>query len=88
MTDNNFAGDLPPPFMPPAISGSNYFSVSPTRIDNYAGNQNSYASESEFTELISATTSATNSPTVGLDIPFSHMEFDPNFTFDNSGFFS
>lgn len=88
LTDNNFAGDLSPPFMPPATSGSNYFSVSPTHISDYAGNQNSYALESEFTGLISAATSTTNSPTVGSDLPFSQIGFDTNFTFDNSGFFS
>ncbi|CDP05092.1 unnamed protein product [Coffea canephora] len=88
LTDNNFAGDLSPPFMTPVTSGSAYFSVSPTHISSYAENQNSYASESEFTGLISAATSTTNSPTVGSDFPFSQIGFDTNFTFDNSGFFS
>lgn len=88
LTHNNFAGDLSPPFVPPVTSGSNYFPVSPTHISSYAENQNSYASESEFTGLISAATSTTNSPTVGSDFPFSQIGFDTNFTFDNSGFFS
>lgn len=85
LTDNNYAGDVSPN-LPQVTSGPNFFSVSPTRLSNYAGNHTSYVSESEFTDLISAATSATNSPTVGLDFPFSQMEFDSNFTFDNSGF--
>lgn len=88
LTDNNFAGDLSPPFMPTATSGSHYFSTSPPHISSFAGNQNSYVSEPEFTDLISPATSAANTPTVGLDFTFGQMEFDSNFTFDNSGFFS
>ncbi|XP_012435760.1 probable WRKY transcription factor 30 isoform X1 [Gossypium raimondii] len=48
----------------------------------------SVAIESEFTEIIRAATSAMNAPTVGLDFPFGNAELDPNFTFDDHGFFS
>ncbi|KAG8476349.1 hypothetical protein CXB51_033307 [Gossypium anomalum] len=48
----------------------------------------SVAIESEFTEIIQAATSAMNAPTVGLDFPFGNAGLDPNFTFDDHGFFS
>ncbi|KAE8077840.1 hypothetical protein FH972_016363 [Carpinus fangiana] len=88
MIDSSFVGSYSPSFMSPATSGANYFSVSPSRMSGFGGNQQHFQScDSELTEIISAATSATNSPTVGFDFPFG-QEFDPNFTFDNTGFFS
>ncbi|CAI9092374.1 OLC1v1027594C1 [Oldenlandia corymbosa var. corymbosa] len=87
-THDNFSGELSRIFMPAATSRSNDFSVSPTHISGFAGIQNSYTLETEYPDLISAATSTTNSPTIGVDFPFRQMEFDPNFTFDNTGFFS
>ncbi|KAH7557757.1 hypothetical protein JRO89_XS11G0215200 [Xanthoceras sorbifolium] len=88
-------------FMSPATtSGTNYFSVtSPSGIitrfqggsSSSNNNQNIQSSDqsSELNDIIiSAAASATNSPTVGVDFPFGNGEFDPNFTFDNLGFFS
>ena len=90
--DNNVMGNLSPSFMLPATSGTNYFSnLSPTprRMNSIVqGNINFGTSEPQLTEIIQAATSATNSPTVGLDFPFGNAEFDPNFIFDNHGFFS
>lgn len=66
---------------------------------NYHHHLHHGSSESEIAEIISAaTSSATNTPTVqNLDFPFGHHggrgrgggddQFDPNFTFDHSGFF-
>ncbi|GLT53370.1 hypothetical protein SLA2020_266450 [Shorea laevis] len=85
MMDSNFVGSYSPSFMSPATSGTNYFSVSPSGFNG--GNQHFQGCDSELTEIISAATSATDSPTVGFDFPFG-QEFDPNFTFDNRGFFS
>ena len=80
------------PFTSPATSGTNYFSnlsPSPRRMNSIVqGNINFGTSEPQLTEIIQAATSATNSPTVGLDFPFGNAEFDPNFIFDNHGFFS
>jgi hypothetical protein len=88
MMDSSFVGSYSPSFMSPATSGANYFSVSPSGMSGFGGNQQHFQScDSELTEIISAATSATNSPTVGFDFPFG-QEFDPNFTFDNPGFFS
>lgn len=89
--DNNFGSNIASPsFVSPATSGSNYIlSVSPSNMSNFGGNfQALQASDNELNEIISAATSATNSPTVGLDYQFGGVEFNPNFTFDNSGFFS
>jgi hypothetical protein len=55
---------------------------------SFGGNKNFQSSESELTGIISAAASTTTSPTVGLDFPFGNVNFDPNFTFDNSGFLS
>lgn len=89
MIDNNFVGSYSPSFMSPETSGTNYFSASPGGMNTGfpAGQLHFQSSESELTEIISAATSATNSPTVGLDFPFG-PKFDPNFSFDNHGFFS
>ncbi|KAF5442229.1 hypothetical protein F2P56_034914 [Juglans regia] len=91
MIDNNFVGSYSPSFMSPETSGTNYFSASPggMNITGFPADQQRHfqSSESELTEIISAATSATNSPTVGLDFPFG-PKFDPNFSFDNHGFFS
>lgn len=91
LIDNNFVGNFstPPSFMPSAsTSGTNYFSVgSSSGMNSFGGSQHLQRSDqSELTGVVSAATSATNSPTVGLDFPFG-QEFDPNFTFDNPGFF-
>lgn len=85
---NNLPGNISPSFLSPTDSGSNYFSVSSSHIiNNFAGNLPSHPSESELTDLISLATSATNSPTIGLHNPYSEMEFDPNFTFENPRYF-
>ncbi|KAA3459917.1 putative WRKY transcription factor 30 isoform X2 [Gossypium australe] len=58
----------------------------PTGVMN--NGSTSVATESEFTEIIRAATSAMNAPTVGLDFPFGNAGLDPNFTFDDHAFFS
>ncbi|KAA8540010.1 hypothetical protein F0562_026702 [Nyssa sinensis] len=89
LIDNNFMGNFSPSFISPVTSGSNYFPVSPTHMNRFGGNQNLHTSDqSDLTEIVSAATSATNSPTIGLEFPFGPTEFDPTFTFDNPGFFS
>lgn len=76
-------------FTSPATPESNYYSVSPFQMNNYAGVQNlQHHSESGFTELISANTSAANSPIVEPDFSLQSLELDPNFPFNTPGFFS
>ncbi|KAK1322495.1 putative WRKY transcription factor 41 [Acorus calamus] len=60
------------PFISPATSESNYFSVSPC-MGSFGGTM-----ESDFTEIISAATSTTNSPMIDLDFD-SIFPFDQNF---------
>ncbi|XP_077229925.1 putative WRKY transcription factor 41 [Tasmannia lanceolata] len=79
--ENNFIGSFSPPFISPATSESNYFPVSSFG----GGYPNLMTSESDLTEIISANTSASNSPK--LDLDFTLDQFDPNFPFDTPGFF-
>uniref|UniRef100_A0A2P2ILU6 Uncharacterized protein n=1 Tax=Rhizophora mucronata TaxID=61149 RepID=A0A2P2ILU6_RHIMU len=51
---------------------------------SFEGNQS--FQNSELNHIVSAATSTTRSPTVGLTFPFGNVEFDPNFTFDSPGF--
>ncbi|XP_022738813.1 probable WRKY transcription factor 53 [Durio zibethinus] len=92
MNNNNVVGNLSPSLISPATSGSNYCSVSPSpsgmSSTHMQGNVNFPTFVPQPAEIIQASTSATNLPTVGLDFPFGNAEFDPNFTFDNHGFFS
>ncbi|KAJ4823157.1 hypothetical protein Tsubulata_016395 [Turnera subulata] len=80
----NNAGNYSP-FLSPATPEPNY--SSPFQINNFGGIQNLQRSESDFTEIISANTSATNSPIVDLDFSLESVELDPNFPF-NTPFFS
>lgn len=91
MLGNNFVGNISSPsFVSPATSASNYnLSLSPySNMSSFGGNltRNMQASDSELTDIISAPTSATNSPTVGVNFPLGQLEFNSNFTFDNPGF--
>ncbi|KAE8678271.1 Detected protein of unknown function [Hibiscus syriacus] len=67
--------------------------ISPTATsmmngDNLLGNFPNSETQT-LTGVYQAVTSSTNSPTVGLDLPFgSDDQFHPNFAFDNNGYFS
>ncbi|XVF50945.1 hypothetical protein PTKIN_Ptkin04bG0144500 [Pterospermum kingtungense] len=91
VVDNNVVGNLSPSFMLPVASGTNYFSpsTSPGVMNSTfaEANINFQTSKPQLTEIIQAAASATNSPAIGLDFPFVNAGFDPNFTFDNRGFF-
>ncbi|OMO64319.1 DNA-binding WRKY [Corchorus capsularis] len=74
LMENDIMGNLSP-----AISESNYFSVSPCHMDSFGNlGQNVQTSESDLTEIISAPTSVTNSPIGDLDFSsLDKLEFDP-----------
>jgi hypothetical protein len=56
--------------------------------DNFGFGENLQHSESDLSEIISAPTSVTNSPTGNLDFSsLDQADFDPNFQFDTSEFF-
>ncbi|XP_010266466.1 PREDICTED: probable WRKY transcription factor 41 [Nelumbo nucifera] len=84
--DNNFMGSYSPSFISPATSESNCFSMLPCRMNSLQGGHNLQTSESDLTEIISAATSATNSPIMDLDFSLDTVDFDTNFPFDTPGF--
>lgn len=89
MLENNFAENITssdPSYMSPATSAITYFSVNNMFGDNVP---NMATSGSEINDTtISAVTSAANSPTVGLDLPFDNFGYNAhNFTFDNYRFY-
>ncbi|KAE8710807.1 WRKY family transcription factor [Hibiscus syriacus] len=81
---SNIFGSFSSPFMSPGTPELSYFPVS--QMNNFGDVLNTQ--RSDLTELISANTSATNSPIVELDFSLDHVELDPNFPFDTQGFFS
>ncbi|GMJ00284.1 hypothetical protein HRI_003697600 [Hibiscus trionum] len=85
---SNILSSFSPPFMSPATSELNYFSASQSQMNNFGGILNTHNSESGISGLISANTSATNSPIMDLDFPLDQVELDPSFQFDTPGFFS
>ncbi|KAJ8753051.1 hypothetical protein K2173_011819 [Erythroxylum novogranatense] len=80
IVNNCFMSNFSPSLMSPSTSGARH---------SFGGNESFHQnSESELNGTISAATSVTNHPTVGLDFSFVNDEFDPNFTFSNNpGFF-
>lgn len=81
MIENNFMGSFSPPFLSPATSESNYFSVSPCHVSNFGHNVHTF--ESDLTEILSAPTSVTNSPIGDWDLPFDKDDIELNFSLDN-----
>ncbi|XP_047147956.1 probable WRKY transcription factor 53 [Vigna umbellata] len=72
------------PYMSPATSGISHFSVSPTGVNNFGGNQNLSTFESHINDMIPAVTSAPNSAAVALEFPFDQFGFDgQNLRFGN-----
>lgn len=86
--DDNLLGTYSPSFVSPTTPDSNYFSVSHQQTSSFGGVQNLHHSESDLTDIFSANTSSTNSPIVGLDYTLDPADFDPNFLFDTSEFFT
>lgn len=83
-------GSLSPSFVSPATSESNHFSMSPCCMSNDGGgfNLQTVETDPDLTEILSAATSATNSPLMDLDFLLEPLEFDPKFQFDASSFFN
>ncbi|KAG1346463.1 putative WRKY transcription factor 41 [Cocos nucifera] len=86
--DSGFMGTFSSSFPSQTTSGSNYFSVSPCSMSNYGGGFNLQTAESDLTEIMSAATSAANSPLMDMDFMLEPLEFDPKFQIDVSSFFS
>ncbi|KAA8520936.1 hypothetical protein F0562_011609 [Nyssa sinensis] len=88
LINDNPMGSFSPSFLSPATSESNYYSAYACQMNSFGGVLNSQHSESDLTEIISANTSATNSPIVNLDFSIDPVEIHPNFPFDTPGFFN
>ncbi|XP_058100219.1 probable WRKY transcription factor 53 [Magnolia sinica] len=80
--DNNFMNSFCSPFISPATSESNYFSMSPCQMNSCGGGPNLQTAESDPHEIISAMTSASNSSLVDLDFRLDSVDLDPNFPLD------
>nr|QWQ79487.1 WRKY65 [Juglans sigillata] len=85
MLNSHFIGSLSPTFISPATSESNIFCMSPCHINSHGLCHNLHTSESDHTDIISAPTSAANSPIGNFDFS---LDLDPYFQFDNPEFFS
>lgn len=75
-----------PSFISPATPESNYRSALPFQMNNL-GRLHDVCSESDFTGLISANTSASNSPILDVDFSLDPIELDPEFPFNTPEFF-
>ncbi|KAG1330347.1 putative WRKY transcription factor 41 [Cocos nucifera] len=85
--ENNFMGSFSSNFFSPTTSESSHFSVL-CEIGNHGGTTALHTSESDLTGIISVATSATNSPMFDIDFMLEpHMDFEPNFPFDDSNLF-
>ncbi|XP_039052111.1 probable WRKY transcription factor 53 [Hibiscus syriacus] len=86
LDNNNILSSFSSPFMSPATSELNYFSASQSQTNNFGVILDTRNFESDLKGLISANTSATNSPIMDLDFSLDQVELDPNFQFDARGF--
>lgn len=86
--DKVVLGTYSPSFVSPTTPESSYFSMSHQQNNSFGGVQNLHHSESDLTDIFSANTSSTNSPIVGFENTLDPADFDPNFLFDASEFFT
>uniref|UniRef100_A0A7C9EFZ2 WRKY domain-containing protein n=1 Tax=Opuntia streptacantha TaxID=393608 RepID=A0A7C9EFZ2_OPUST len=88
MNDNSFFSSYSPSFIPsPANSTSNYFARSPCNVSTYRGVHSGQQSELDIAEMISAASSGTNTPIIGIDFPLEQLGINSSFPFDNQAFF-
>lgn len=86
LDNSTLLGGFPQPFLSQASPESNYFTASPFQVSNFGGVHMQFSNSES--EIISAHTSATNSPILDIDFSLDPVEIDPNFPFDTPGFFS
>lgn len=82
LVNEDLMGTFSPSFISPDTTGSSYFSVSPYQMNSFG-----QLLDSDYTEIISANTSTTNSPILDLDFRIDEVNLDSNFPFDTPGFF-
>ncbi|XP_031473750.1 probable WRKY transcription factor 53 [Nymphaea colorata] len=72
-----------PSFVSPATTSDSNYYIFPCGMEN----PHLHASESDLTDIISAATSATNSPIVDLDFPLESLELSHDLSFDVGEYF-
>lgn len=86
--DDGIVNNFPTSFISPPASGSNYFSMSQDEMNRIGGNnQNLQGHDGGSGSGAGAGAGDINEITRFEQFPFGSMEFDPNFNFDNQGFF-
>ncbi|CAN1778618.1 Probable WRKY transcription factor 41 [Linum perenne] len=83
---NSNTSSYSPSFMSPATPEPNYYQLSPL-ASSFGGNQSLQLLDSDLAEIMSAQTSATNSPILDLDFPLESFDLVPNFSYP-PGFFT
>ncbi|XP_061353020.1 probable WRKY transcription factor 53 [Gastrolobium bilobum] len=76
-----------PSFISPATSESNLLCLSAYHLGSTGLDQNVQTSESDITEIVSASTSVTNSPILDLDILLHKGDFDTDFPINTPEYF-
>lgn len=88
-TEHGSLDSFSPSFMSPETPELNCFSATYSQRNTFGEAFHAHCSESDLTGLISANTSATNSPIMDhLDFSLEPVELDPYFPFDTPGLFS
>ncbi|KAK1381680.1 WRKY1 transcription factor [Heracleum sosnowskyi] len=82
LVNEDLIGTFSPSFVSPETTGSSYFSVSPYQMNSFP-----QLSDSDYTEIISANTSTTNSPILDMDFQIDEVNLGLNFQFDTPGYF-
>ncbi|WOK95741.1 hypothetical protein Cni_G04448 [Canna indica] len=77
-----------PAFLSPVTSDSTYLSMSPYQISSFDGGMKLQTSDSDLTEIISRANSVSNSSLVDMDFMLDELDFNQDFQFDASSFFS
>lgn len=82
--NNQFMERFSTDFISPSTSESNLFCLSPCHMGSAGFSQNVQSSESDVTDMFSATTSVTNSPLLDFDVLFDNQDFQSDFTYNNT----
>ncbi|KAE9595789.1 putative transcription factor WRKY family [Lupinus albus] len=91
MIENHFTESFSPAFLSPSTSESNIFCLSPCNFGSIGLGLSVQTSESDITDIVSATTSVNNSPIANLDdldLFFDNVDFDTDFPINTPEYFT
>ncbi|OIW04632.1 hypothetical protein TanjilG_30530 [Lupinus angustifolius] len=91
MIENHFTETFSPAFLSPSTSESNIFCLSPCNFGSSGLGLSVQTSESDITDVVSATTSVNNSPIANLDdldLFFDNVDFDTDFPINTPEYFT